>query len=258
MGYWSHYSVSHQPQTSLVCLLISLCTAVLYLIQGSPAIIPAGLQRRQFWTELLFKYSLSHLIMSRFLTERDTDSGEKEVEKCSCLFYRSSEIIGKAGDCGHMFASLGVYLRFQTRGHAAHCERSLLTKQPVGWSKRQRRKLWLCVFRGPREREWRRSREQRALTHYLKPHIRASDSHGGRMTQASRSHLHMDTQIHVHPYTNTFVLYLSHTHIQRHTYVCVCTLMQNKAGCLLFTGCGNRFASMCSLSHEGRGIQKEM
>lgn len=34
---------------------------------------------------------------------------------------------------------------------------------------------------------------------------------------------------------------------------------KNKAGCLLFAGCGNRFASMPSLSHEGRerGIRKK-
>lgn len=40
---------------------------------------------------------------------------------------------------------------------------------------------------------------------------------------------------------------------------CGARLGKNKAGCLLFAGCGNRFASMPSLSHEGleRGIQKK-
>ena len=33
--------------------------------------------------------------------------------------------------------------------------------------------------------------------------------------------------------------------------MCVCTLVQNKAGCLSFAGCGDRFASMPSLSQEG-------
>lgn len=65
---------------------------------------------------------------------------------------------------------------------------------------------------------------------------------------------HTWTWIHKHSgiHTQTHLFFICHTHI------CVCTLVRNKAGCLLFTGCGNRFASMCSLSHEGRGIQKEM
>ncbi len=63
------------------------------------------------------------------------------------------------------------------------------------------------------------------------------------MTQASHTHGYTNTRVAVHKHSCS--LYLSHTHM------CVRTLVQNKAGCLLFTGCGNRFASMPSLSHEG-------
>lgn len=83
-------------------------------------------------------------------------------------------------------------------------------------------------------------------THCLNPCATPTESHGERMTQEPHTHW-------IHPCMSTpqaqFFCFICHTHI----CVCVWTLMQNKAGCLSFTGCGNRFASMCSLSHEGRG-----
>lgn len=100
----------------------------------------------------------------------------------------------------------------------------LLTEQPVGqWWKRQQSSS--CVLRPCRG----------LLLTTCKPSMRASDSHGEGMTQAP------------HAQSCTCVLL--------HKQLCAC--VENKAGCLLFTGCGSRLTSMCSLSEDGRGIKKK-
>lgn len=124
-------------------------------------------------------------------------------------------------------------------------------------------------------------RSEGALTHDLKsPNTTSNplptfagvcDSHGRGMTSAPRrcarfcffafGLLRMDAQTlgeeeerdeeEEEKKRQTFVLSRMHM-------CCGARSGKNKAGCLLFAGCGNRFASMPSLSHEGRrrGIQK--
>lgn len=189
----------------------------------------------------------SHHVEISDREDRDTDEGGK------CLFCRFSRIIDR---------QVMVVACLSPFGRLSDFIVSVIIDRATCWptsgdevvAEEEAAELRLCVG-GPRERGWRQTREWRALTHY---YTRASDSHGVRMTQAS--HTHARTHTFAHGYTNTCVsvhrhicsFYLSHGHM------CVCTLVQNKAGCLLFTGCGNRFASMPSLSHEGWGIQKEM
>lgn len=103
-----------------------------------------------------------------------------------------------------------------------------------------------CCASGP-QCERRHMREKNGSYSLLKP-LRHTKWVTWRTHDVGASYT-LDTPVCVHTTSAILLLYLSHTHI----CVCVWTLMQNKAGCLSFTGCGNRFASMCSLSHEGRG-----
>lgn len=155
---------------------------------------------------------------------------------------------------------------FKLMGGTVHCEHSLLTGQPVGrwaemklWREEEAAVLLLCV-RGPRVWEWRQTRVEGSYS--LLKALHKSKWLTWRTHDAGILHtcIHTRARTLAHGYANTCVSI--HKHIcslsVTHAYVCACTLVQNKAGCLLFAGCGNRFASMPSLSHEGRGIQKEM
>lgn len=142
---------------------------------------------------------------------------------------------------------LHLHLQFQT---LEHCIVSihLLTEQPVGrraemkqwWRRRkwQQQQSSGGAFGASGERERRQTRERRALTHYLKP-LHKSKWITWRRHDAGISH--------THAYTNMSV----HKHICSLSVTRICVWVQNKAGWLLFTGCGNRFASMLSLSREG-------
>lgn len=119
-------------------------------------------------------------------------------------------------------------------------------------------------------------RSEGALAHYLKSPTTTSnplptfagvcDSHGRVMTSAPHrracffwgffctgmyKHLEWRRKRRRRKKRQTFVLSRMHM-------CCGARSGKNKAGCLLFAGCGNRFASMPSLSHEGRerGMQK--
>lgn len=84
-GYRSH-SVSHQPQTSLVCLLISRCTAVLYLLHVSPAIIPAGHQKKTVLDRAIIQIQ-PWVFSSYYDFKRGRDTNEREnVHVCFIAF----------------------------------------------------------------------------------------------------------------------------------------------------------------------------
>lgn len=157
-----------------------------------------------------------------------------EKKNCSCLFDCFSGMTDRQVIVVTCLPRFECISDFKIMGGTVHCEHSLLTGQPVGrwaemklWREEEAAVLWLCV-RGPRVWEWRQTRVEGSYS-LLKALHKSKwltwRTHDAGILHTcihihTRAHLHMDMQILVCPYTNTFVLYLSHTHMCVRVHSC--------------------------------------
>lgn len=184
-----------------------------------------------------------------FCWGRETNVGE---HKCACLFVFLKQHIPLCKGqvivvtCSPPFESISNFKLMDIHD-------SLFTEQPVGrraemqqWRRKQQDSG--CAF-GPQRVGTETNEEEECSSSLLKAQSK-SRWLTWRTHDASISHTHICTLIHnylcVYPGTQLFFICFTQTH----------TCAQNKAVCLLFTGCGNRFASMCSLSHERRDYRQ--
>lgn len=231
-----------------LCVCVSLFTAVSVVSMAHLQLSQQATREDTSGPELLFKYSLSRLILLRLLTERRHRCRKKNRFCLFVFFHRCCN--RKTRDHGCVFASLSVCLSaFKAHGHAA---RSLLTEQPVGRCAERSRAP--AVRPGPSECKrgdrWRSRR--RARTHYLKPRHKSK-----WLTRRTRdvdiSHTFC-ARIHKYLCVRTQTRLFCHTRVRART----CSRRNTKLAVCYSQAVETDLPQCLHCLMRGRGIQTEM